>query len=126
MSGDPLKPKVLIVDDEYAIARTLAIILNQSGFRALPIYHAWAALQVAEGLQPDILLTDVVMPGCDGFEIAVKICAKVPRCRVFLLSAQFRAADRVEEFRSRGYRFEFMHKPIHPSDLLTRLRVAVS
>ena len=126
MSGDQGKPKVLIVDDEYAIARTLAIILNQSGFRALPIYHAWAALQVAEGLQPDILLTDVVMPGCDGFEIAMKICAVVPRCRVFLLSAQFRAADRVADLRARGYHFEFLHKPIHPTDLLTRLRVAAT
>lgn len=119
------KPKVLIVDDEYVIARTLAVILNQSGFRAIPIYRAWAALQIAEGLQPDILITDVLMPGLNGFEVALQVCTAVPNCRVFLLTAQLHLAETVHEFHAKGYRFEFLHKPIHPSELLDRLRAAL-
>lgn len=118
------RPKVLIVDDEHVIARTLSLILNQSGFRALPIYGPWAAIQVAEGLQPDILLTDLSMPEMDGFEVAARVCAAVPHCRVFLLSAQIHVGDKVREFRARGFHAEFLQKPIHPSELLAHLRAA--
>lgn len=115
------RPKVLVVDDEHFIASTLARILDQSGFCAVPIYCAWAAIQIAEGLQPDILITDISMPGLDGFEVASRVCARVPGCRVFFLSAQH-PLERVREFQSKGHRFEFLHKPIHPSELLDRLR----
>lgn len=119
------RPKVLIVDDEPVIARTLALILNQNGFRALAIYRPWAAVQIAEGLQPDVLLTDLYMPEMDGLEVAARVCAAVPQCRVFLLTAQLRAIEKVREFRARGFAAECLHKPIHPLELLQLLRSAV-
>lgn len=119
---DKSKPRVLVVDDEDPIAGTLEVILNQAGFVATAVNDGAAAVRIAATWHPDILLTDVVMPGLDGFETAKRICAVSPGCRVFLFSAQCTASERVQEYCAQGYEFEFIAKPVHPSELLARLR----
>jgi CheY-like chemotaxis protein len=121
---DQSKPRVLIADDEYAIARTLEAILNQSGFLATAVNDGASAIRAAEIWQPDILLTDVIMPGLDGFQTAKHIRALLPECRIFLFSAQCSASERVCEYRAQGYDFEFIAKPVHPAELLAQLRGA--
>lgn len=128
MDADPdydARPRVLIVDDEHVIARTLALILNQNGFRALPISRPWAAVQIAEGLQPDVLLTDLYMPEMDGLQVAVQVRAVVPHCHVVLLTAQLHAGERVCALRARGFHIDFLQKPIPPPELVTHLRSAL-
>lgn len=122
---DEAKPRVLVVDDEDVIAKTLEVILDQGGFLATAVTDGVTAVRIAATLRPDILLSDVVMPGLDGFETASRICALAPRCRVFLFSAQCGASERVREYCAQGYEFEFIAKPVHPSELITRLRAAV-
>ena len=123
---DKSKPRVLVVDDEDVITKTLEVILDQGGFMATAVNDGATAVRIAATLQPDILLSDVVMPGLDGFETASRICAVSPRCRVFLFSAQCGASDRVREYCMQGYEFEFIAKPVHPSELIARLRAAAS
>src|SRR5687767_4447692 len=64
------KPAVVVVDDERLIADTLAEILNDSGYRAIAVYDGLTALEQVQKLCPDALITDVVMPGMDGIEVA--------------------------------------------------------
>lgn len=122
---DETKPRVLVVDDEDVIAKTLEVILDQGGFMATAVTDGATAVRIAATLRPDILLSDVVMPGLDGFETASRIYALSPRCRVFLFSAQSGASERVREYCAQGYEFEFIAKPVHPSELISRLRAAV-
>ncbi len=119
------KPKILIADDEAVIADTLALILNQSGFVAAAVPNGQAAVRLAADWSPDILLTDLVMPRLNGFEAAKRICARHPRCRVFLLSAQLPARELLEDPCAEFYGFQFLAKPIHPSLLLGRLRASL-
>jgi CheY-like chemotaxis protein len=116
------KPKVLVVDDERVIADTLAMILNQSGFQARAVYSGENALEMAATFEPDMLIADVIMADLNGIDAAIKIRALLPRVKILLFSGQAATADLLEKARAQGYEFEILAKPVHPQDLLTKLR----
>ena len=116
------KPKVLVADDERVIADTLAMILNQSGFQAKVAYSGEKALEVAQEFQPNMLISDVIMAGLNGIDAAIQIRAVLPNIKILLFSGQAATADLLEKARAQGYEFEILAKPVHPQDLLAKLR----
>ena len=116
------KPKVLVVDDEQMIADTLAIILNQSGYDAAAVYTGAAAVESARANKPDLIISDVIMPDMNGIEAVIKIREFLPGCKVLLFSGQAATADLLEMARNQGHEFEILAKPVHPQDLLAKLR----
>jgi len=122
MPENHVRPKVLVVDDERVIADTLAMILNQSGFEARAVYSGEAALESASNYQPDMLIADVIMADLNGIDAAIQIRALLPKIKILLFSGQAATADLLEKARAQGYEFEILAKPVHPQDLLTRLR----
>src|SRR5277367_2277582 len=91
-TGAP-KPVVLVVDDEAVIADTLAVILEQSGFMAMVAYDGRSALEMADLIPPDLLLTDVVMPGMSGVDLAITVRQTLPNCKILLFSGQSATVD---------------------------------
>jgi CheY-like chemotaxis protein len=122
MSESKARPKVLVVDDERVIADTLAMILNQSGFEARAIYSGEGALELVPTFAPDMLISDVIMADLNGIDAAIRIKEMQPGIKVLLFSGQAATADLLEKARSQGYEFEILAKPVHPQDLLNRLR----
>jgi CheY-like chemotaxis protein len=116
------KPKVLIVDDEQVIADTLAMILDKSGFEVRSVYSGEKAVELAGTFEPDMLISDVIMFDLNGIEAAIRIRAFLPHIKILLFSGQAATADLLERARSQGYEFEILAKPVHPQDLLSRLR----
>ncbi|MGE0407516.1 MAG: response regulator [Candidatus Korobacteraceae bacterium] len=116
------KPTVLVVDDERVIADTLTIILNQHGFEASAVYTGTAAVEQARSVKPDLVISDVIMPDMNGIEAAINIRKFLPACKVLLFSGQAATADLLETARSQGHEFEILAKPVHPQDLLAKLR----
>ena len=116
------KPKVLVADDERVIADTLAMILNQSGFNARAVYSGESALELASTFEPDMLISDVIMDDLTGIDAAIRIREQLPRIKILLFSGQAATADLLEKARAQGYEFEILAKPVHPQDLLTKLR----
>jgi len=116
------KPRVLVADDEQVIANTLAIILNQAGFDARAVYSGEKAVEVADSFQPNMLISDVIMTGITGIEAAIEVRAKLPNCKILLFSGQAATADLLEKARAQGHEFEILAKPVHPTDLLAKLR----
>jgi len=116
------KPRILVADDERVIADTLAMILNQSGFEARAIYSGEGALELAESFQPDMLISDVIMADLNGIDAAIRIRAVLPQIKILLFSGQAATADLLEKARKEGYEFDILAKPVHPQDLLARLR----
>ncbi len=121
-NGQPAKPRVLVVDDERVIADTLAIILNQNGFDAVAVYTGTAAVDRARASRPDLVISDVIMPDMNGIEAAIQIRAILPGCKILLFSGQAATADLLEKARAQGHEFEILAKPVHPQDLLSKLR----
>jgi CheY-like chemotaxis protein len=120
--GQSSKPKILVVDDERVIADTLAIILNQSGFDASAVYTGTGAVEHAREHKPDLIISDVIMPDMNGIEAAIKIREILPGCKILLFSGQAATADLLEKARLEGHEFEILAKPVHPQDLLAKLR----
>lgn len=124
ISLDPAlpKPKVLVADDERVIADTLVMILNNTGFEAIAVYSGENAITAAMTFKPDMLLSDVVMEKINGVEAAIRIRTMIPQCRVLLFSGQAATENLLEDARARGHEFELLAKPVHPKDVLARLR----
>ena len=116
------KPKVLVADDEPVIADTLAMILNQSGFEARAVYSGEKALELAESFHPEMLISDVIMGGVNGIDAAIRMRALLPGIKILLFSGQAATADLLEKARKDGYEFDILAKPVHPQDLLARLK----
>ncbi len=116
------KPRVLVADDEQVIANTLAIILNQAGFEARAVFSGEKAVETLDTFQPNMLISDVIMTGMTGIEAAIKTREKVPSCKILLFSGQAATADLLEKARAQGHEFEILAKPVHPTDLLAKLR----
>jgi CheY-like chemotaxis protein len=116
----PPPVSVLIVDDEAAIAETLARVLQRAGYATTAAYCAESALEFAELVPPQVLITDFSMPGMNGLELAVRLSQSIPDCDIFLFSAA-EPGEMVEHIARSGHAFRFLAKPLHPEDLLCEL-----
>jgi CheY-like chemotaxis protein len=114
--------KVFVVDDETVIAATLAIILNQSGFQAESFTNPVLALERARTTRPDFVISDVMMPEMTGIELAIAIKNECPECKILLFSGQAATTDLLKAARAQGHDFHLLTKPVHPADLLQRIR----
>jgi CheY-like chemotaxis protein len=119
----PIKdaPVVLIVDDEKVIADTLSIILTHAGLITMTAYDGQSALRMANAITPALLLTDVVMPGLTGVELAIMLRQSIPDLKVLLFSGQASTVDLLDKARHSGHHFTALTKPVHPTDMLKRI-----
>lgn len=118
---DQPKPLVLVVDDEVVIADTLTAILGRNGMVAMTAYDGESALEIMLTIPPDLLLTDVAMPGMSGIDLAIATKQAIPGCKVLLFSGQAGTVDQLAEARDAGHDFRTLEKPIHPTELLARI-----
>jgi CheY-like chemotaxis protein len=63
-----------------------------------------------------------MMPEMNGIETAIHIRGFLPSCKILLFSGQAATADLLENARAQGHEFEILAKPVHPQDLLAKLR----
>jgi DNA-binding NtrC family response regulator len=125
MSAEPIRPRVFVVDDEVVIANTLGVILRQQGFEAHSFNLPLEALNAAREMTPDLLISDVVMPLLSGIELAIQLREVCPNCKVLLFSGQAATASMLESARASGHDFEVLAKPVHPADLLKKIRKVI-
>jgi len=114
--------RILVVDDEPIIADTIVQILNRSGFIAEAAYGGREAIDAARRLTPELILSDVLMPHIDGVEAAIAIQKFLPGARIVLFSGQAATVEILARARKRGYHFELLAKPLHPTQLIKHLR----
>jgi DNA-binding NtrC family response regulator len=114
-------PLLFVVDDEPAIASTLEIILREENYTAVGFSDPEAALAAASAVQPDLLLSDFLMPGMDGLTLATELQRRCPNCKVLMFSAASNLASKHPAW----HRFEFLDKPLPMPMLLAHLKAAL-
>src|SRR5829696_10173952 len=119
--GEPMS-RVLVVDDEPQIRRTLAINLRARGYQVDLAASGEEALKVAADQRPDVVVLDLGLPGIDGLQVihGLRGWTQVP---IIVLSVRQREADKVAALDAGAD--DYVTKPFGINELLARLRAAV-
>jgi CheY-like chemotaxis protein len=118
----PKTVKVLVVDDEEAIATSLAQLLDLNGYQCFAAHNSQDALAAAESFTPDVVLCDVIMKGVNGIDTCIRIKKALPACRILLLSGQVPVAHSLmQDAAKSGYNFELLSKPVEPRALVAKI-----
>lgn len=117
--------RIFVVDDEPVIASTLGEILRRQGFDVTTFTDPIEALKALQTNAPEFLIADVVMPKISGIDLAIVIREACPGCTVLLFSGQLAVFEMVENARSRGHHFDILAKPVHPIEIVQRVRAGL-
>jgi len=116
-------PRVLVIDDETGILDSLRILLKNEGFTPLVAQGGAAGLEALTSTRPDIVLTDIRMPGVDGVQILAAARQHDPDLPVILMTAQATLQSAMQAVNEGAY--YYIQKPFRNDELLAILSRAV-
>jgi two-component system cell cycle sensor histidine kinase/response regulator CckA len=115
MSRRPDRARILVADDDEGVRELIAEVLAEKGHEVIAVKDAIEALAVLErsGDGIDLLVTDIVMPGLNGFSLASLVKGRWPRVRILYITGYYDLArsDMGERFGS------VLKKPFRPRQL---------
>ena len=114
-----MSPRILVVDDDTALAEMIGIVLRTEGFEPSFCADGAEAVDTFRSVRPDLILLDLMLPGMDGIEICTRIRAEsgVP---IIMLTARTDTADVVRGLESGAD--DYIVKPFNPKELVARIR----
>ena len=114
-----VKGRVLVVDDDTALAEMLGIVLRAEGFEPVFCADGGAAVDAFRDTRPDLVLLDLMLPGRDGIDVcrAIRAESGVP---IVMLTAKSDTVDVVVGLESGAD--DYVVKPFKPKELVARLR----
>jgi len=115
---------ILVVDDEKNYLLVMATLLEDEGFKVLTAESGEHALKLMESAPPDLILTDMKMPGIDGIELLSRAKAIQPELPVIMMTA-FGTVEKAVEAMKRGA-FDYITKPFQNEELMITVRKALS
>ncbi|WP_455374179.1 response regulator [Limibacillus halophilus] len=117
--------RILLVEDEPGVAETVVDLIEMLGYQVKLTDSGERALELLQGEGPfDLLISDVVMPGISGIELATAARRDRPGLSVILTSG-FSAAS-LEKSRQNLSEFVFLHKPYSLSDLSRSIQACIA
>ena len=116
------RPRVLVVDDDEALAEMLALVLHNEGFASRVVNRGDEALGAFRDYQPDVVLLDLMLPGIDGIDVCrgIRQESGVP---IVMLTARTDTLDVVTGLESGAD--DYISKPFKPKELIARIRARV-
>ena len=115
--------RILLVDDESGILDTLKILFKGEGYRVDVASSGKEAITALDGERPDLVLTDIRMPGTSGLEVLAKAREVDPELPVILMTAQASLQSAVRAVNEGAY--YYLQKPFANDELLAICRRAV-
>ena len=118
-------PRVLIVEDEPAIAELISVNLKHNGFQPVWAIDAETAQRELDGVLPDVILLDWMLPGESGLSLARRWRAseRSKQVPILMLTARGDEADRVAGLDAGAD--DYLVKPFSPRELLARIRAVM-
>ena len=116
------RPSILVVDDESAILVSLGILFKNEGFEVATSQGGKAGLEALEKSPPDVLLTDIRMPGISGMDILAAARRQDPEMPVILMTAQAELRTAIDAVNQGA--FQYIQKPFETAALVALCRRA--
>jgi len=116
------RPTVLIIDDESAIVDTLRILLKNEGFAAHVAFGGKQGLDQIAAIRPDLVISDIRMPGVTGLEVLAAARAADPDVPVILMTAQASLQSAIQAVNDGA--FHYIQKPFRNDELVAIVRRA--
>jgi two-component system NtrC family response regulator len=110
------KQNILIADDDETILRSLEYHLGRAGYSTLSAGDGLTALRIAREENPEIVITDLRMPGKDGLELVSELSSERPRCVIIVITAHGTIETAVQAMKLGA--FDFITKPFGRDDIL--------
>ena len=120
-ASSPLKPSVLVIDDEAQIRRLLRVCLESNGYRVIEAATGEEGIRQAAQYPPDIVILDLGLPDMEGVAV-LKRLREWSRVPVMVLSVRDREDDKIAALDNGAD--DYVSKPFSTGELLARLRVA--
>jgi two-component system OmpR family response regulator len=117
--GSPVR--VLVVDDEQALAEAVAIAFRGDGWDTSMVHRGRDVLFAARDFQPDVVVLDVMLPDIDGFEVLARLRDARDDVRVLFLTARDSNEDRLAGLTGGGD--DYLTKPFGIEELIARARI---
>lgn len=114
--------RVLVVDDDAALAEMLGIVLRGEGFEPVFCGDGSAALEAFRAAKPDVVLLDLMLPGLDGIDVCRAIRAE-SGTPIVMLTAKSDTVDVVVGLESGAD--DYIVKPFKPKELVARIRARI-
>ncbi len=114
-----MKPRVLVVDDDSALAEMLGIVLRTDGFEPAFVTDGSRAVKAFREIRPDIVLLDLMLPGVSGIDVCRAIRAE-SGTPIIMLTAKTDTVDVVLGLESGAD--DYVMKPFKPKELVARMR----
>lgn len=113
--------RILVVDDDRSIVKVLRGYLEQSGYQVLTAYDGEAALRTLRRERPDLVVLDLMMPGCDGWEITrlVRADSALASLPIILLTARVDDGDKI--FGLELGADDYITKPFNAREVVARV-----
>jgi two-component system phosphate regulon response regulator PhoB len=117
--------RILVVEDEAAIAELVAINLRHAGYEVTLVADADAALQSVDSVLPDLVLLDWMLPGQSGLALAKgwRAAARTKALPIIMLTARADEGDKLAGLD--GGADDYLTKPFSPKELLARIRAVL-
>lgn len=114
-----MKPRILVIDDDPALAEMLTIVLRNEGFDSMVVGDGTQALGAAREFRPDLVLLDLMLPGMNGIDVCrvLRADSSVP---IVMLTAKADTVDVVLGLESGAD--DYVIKPFKPKELVARVR----
>ena len=114
-----MKPRVLIVEDESSLASMLADRLQAEGFETAVASDGHSGIRSASSESFDLIVLDIMLPGCDGLEVCRQLRHDGVRTPVLMLTARGDVADRITGLKTGAD--DYLPKPFDAGELLARM-----
>ncbi len=117
-----MSKSVLVVEDDDSIVEALSFLMEKAGFDVRVARTGTEAIHMVNQSAPQLVLLDIMMPGCDGFEVT-RVIRENPKChdlKILMLTAKNRAVDEQKAY-DLGVDI-FMTKPFSTRDVVEKAR----
>lgn len=114
-----MKKKILLVDDEKTLVKTLTYNLEKDGYLVISAYDGEEALNKVESDNPDLIILDLMLPGVDGFEVCRRV-RKSMDLPIIMLTAKGDDIDKILGLELGAD--DYLTKPFNPRELLARVK----